>query len=824
MRKLILSFFLFYICLAAMANSLHPDEKTLLLRMLESAELDSTSLAFEKDWDLSTKYKLPDQLAELQNPWLAFDKLDDLRELLSRGQRDHTWWQDFSLYAQGKALHREQDMVDNNELFETELRRLWSASVRSPRDIVDFAQRVLADFRDDLSEILPYEPATADSLSSFYFQAFSEAEDSLALKQFLQKEKLPVRINTSPLDWSQRLDCIHMGGLYSAFGRYRIFFELLKEEAPKLQYRNSRPQRYNTPFGEIVIGTLGDDHYDSFGINRLCLLIEPGGNDIYAQKIATSADKPFYIVLDLAGDDIYQNRNWGEQFTVCQGFGISADISGNDIYRGGDYAFSAGIGIQLHEDLQGEDIYDSGIFSQGAAFFGASLLIDEAGDDLYSATTMAQGMGSTCGMGAILDLGGSDRYLLGRKYTHAPLMPNDYRSMGQGMGFGFRPDFAGGTGMLYDRTGNDKYLGGIYAQGVGYWYATGILIDEEGNDVYNAVYYPQGSGIHLANGYLYDGAGDDAYYTRNGPGQGAGHDWALGILLDKSGDDAYSIPGGNGLGLNNSVGIFVDSRGNDRYERKVSNAYGFGSFSRSAGAIGLFLDTAGTDSYPDTLFTDNQTWIRGKYGIGWDLEHFAADEVDAAPFVEDALVDSLASIDIIFAAASEWEVGSAVKRVRNARRLLANRAEEAIPYILENKLDSKSGLEYRALEEFLDSSDRFKQELYSYLDDADSLKAKNALSLIAGTGDSLLIEPIKRFLTTGKYRTACLGALGAVKTAESIAILNTWCHSEVERYRYIAARSLLAIGSPEAKAILRSLAGDPSFLIRSMVRNLPEDN
>jgi HEAT repeat protein len=123
---------------------------------------------------------------------------------------------------------------------------------------------------------------------------------------------------------------------------------------------------------------------------------------------------------------------------------------------------------------------------------------------------------------------------------------------------------------------------------------------------------------------------------------------------------------------------------------------------------------------------------------------------------------------------------------------------------LENKLDSKSGLEYRALEEFLDSSDIFKQELYSYLDDADSLKAKNALSLIAGTGDSLLIEPIKRFLTTGKYRTAWLGALGAVKTAESIAILNTWCHSEVERYRYIAARSLLAIGSPEAKAILRN--------------------
>jgi hypothetical protein len=106
-------------------------------------------------------------------------------------------------------------------------------------------------------------------------------------------------------------------------------------------------------------------------------------------------------------------------------------------------------------------------------------------------------------------------------------MPNDYRTMGQGMGFGMRPDYAGGLGLLYDKSGNDKYIGGVYAQGVGYWYATGILIDESGNDVYNAIYYPQGSGIHLASGILYDGAGDDTYYSRNGPGQGAGHDWAL---------------------------------------------------------------------------------------------------------------------------------------------------------------------------------------------------------------------------------------------------------------------------------------------------------
>ena len=46
--------------------------------MLDTAGLDASSLCFEKDWDLSCKYKLDWQLRQLQNPWQAFE---DLREL-----------------------------------------------------------------------------------------------------------------------------------------------------------------------------------------------------------------------------------------------------------------------------------------------------------------------------------------------------------------------------------------------------------------------------------------------------------------------------------------------------------------------------------------------------------------------------------------------------------------------------------------------------------------------------------------------------------------------------------------------------------------------
>ncbi len=50
----------------------------------------------------------------------------------------------------------------------------------------------------------------------------------------------------------------------------------------------------------------------------------------------------------------------------------------------------------------------------------------------------------------LLDGQGNDIYSAGGKYKHAPLVPDDFRSLGQGFGFGMRPDFAGGIGVLCD--------------------------------------------------------------------------------------------------------------------------------------------------------------------------------------------------------------------------------------------------------------------------------------------------------------------------------------------------------------------------------------
>jgi len=404
------------------------------------------------------------------------------------------------------------------------------------------------------------------------------------------------------------------------------------------------------------------------------------------------------------------------------------------------------------------------------------------------------------------------------------LMPNDYRTMGQGMGFGMRPALAGGLGLLYDRDGNDRYIGGVYAQGVGYWYATGVLIDESGNDIYNAVYYPQGSGIHMAAGFLYDHEGDDAYYSRNGPGQGAGHDWSFGMLVDAAGNDAYSIHGGNGLGLSNSLGIFVDKSGDDRYERNEAQNYGNGAFSRSTGSIGLFLDAGGKDLYPEGVMANDSTWVKGKYGIGRDLElNLLAKEEQESDVEQLEAPAEDAPIEDIFSAAAEWEVGSAVNRVRAAREIMKNRAEEMRPYILEHKLSSDSGLEYRAIDAFLRSDSAFQQALLTYVDDPDSLKAKNAISLLAGVQDMQLLPLLKTHLENGRYLATCISSLGNLESEQSLQLLMKYRDLSNERLRFLVVRSIAAFKSEEAKSALQGFQTDDSFLIQALLRNLPED-
>ena len=814
--------------MAANQSLLTPAETGQLIQMLQEANLDSLSLNFEKNWDLSTKFKLDWQLNQLQKPWQALSDIQELREACVVADTLPAAIPSLLQKLGSIAFNRQPEEFDRIYTSSAEFyTHQFGKQVKKPVDMVKFYEAQLEPLNLQLTDAS--RDCTQEQLSqlaSFWHWCFIEGEDREKYDEYYKEKGFPPYDSLEVKVVYELMERFNLQSLLSSGIRYQALSDVILEQGRSLKYNNNKPTVRKTKWGLAIIGSPGNDFYTSkmFEEKAVCFIFEPGGNDVYEMNLHTDFHNSFYFLADLSGDDAYRNSTPAGIFCSSFGFGCSYDESGNDLYQTDDFAFSSFMGVNIHQDTAGDDTYRSGLFSQAAAMFGVSLLLDNAGNDTYQASVTSQGLGSTHGVGALLDQSGADTYTLGGKYYHEPLMPLDFITLGQGMGLGLRPDLAGGVGLLYDGTGSDRYQGGVYAQGSGYWYAVGALLDETGNDVYNTVYYPQGSGIHLANGFLFDGAGDDAYYSRNGPGQGAAHDWGMAMFIEGGGNDAYSIPGGNGLALTNSVAVFVDKSGDDRYERREVQNYGSANMARSTGGIGLFLDAGGKDIYPDSLQANNKTWQQGTYGVGRDIElNFITKSAIETLAEAAALPDSTADIADIFAAASEWEVGSAVQRVRKAREILLARAEEAIPYVLKEKMSSDDGLEYRALEALARNSRNFIDALYPLIEGADSLAAKNAMSLIAGVGDSLLVEYVERLMVQKKYQTACLSVLSGVNTARSVELLQSYIHHPSERYRYIVARSLLQIKHPSARSTLLQMSDDSSFLVQALIRNLPPE-
>lgn len=779
-----------------------------LAEMLATEDFTLDHTAFYRDWDPDCAAKSEWHLRVLQGGFDALEPISKLRSTL-RDSSEAEILRHLGNIAKPDPFYS----LSLPEFRATNTKELFAYAEHGFRAINSLYQKSFAALSS----------AQQDSLAAFLMMLMPEAEDSQYYREYFQRHNLPWQEDYDLVSYVKLILKLDLGALVAA----QEAMLTLRDNLAAHSIHNPAPIIHQSQFGTMIIGSFANDVYSPKTIpnlaeNPVCLIIDPQGDDIYDIPLFSSRHNPLMLLIDSQGNDLY--RSTEPSFFARQGIFCSLDVAGDDIYQLADFSFSAVMGALHHSDESGNDNYQGGIFSQAAAILGIAVLIDRQGNDNYRAHSLAQAFGGTYGAGLLADFHGADTYYLGGRYFHAPLMPNEYRTMGQGMGFGLRPSLAGGLGVLYDGSGNDKYLGGVYAQGVGYWYATGILMDESGNDVYNAVYYPQGSGIHLASGILLDAEGNDAYYSRNGPGQGAGHDYGFGILIDQAGDDAYSIHGGGGLGLSNSLGIFVDVKGNDRYERREVQNYGSANFSRNSGGIGLFLDAGGEDLYSDTSKGDNQDWSHGTYGFGRDADLFptpvseAKEDVTQLPAPE-----TDAPIEEIFSAASEWEVGNTINRVREARRILLERADEAREYILEHKLANDSGLEYRALQAFCRDDSLFRDLLLPRTADQDSTKAKTAISLLAGMRDSRILPYLETHLAEGRYFVTCISALGNMDSPQSLQLLIPHIHNPNERLRFLVARSLSLHQSAEAKKTLEQYREDPSFLIQALIRNLPKE-
>ncbi len=321
--------------------------------------------------------------------------------------------------------------------------------------------------------------------------------------------------------------------------------------------------------GWVVVGSLANNTYD---MGRIAAVFEPGGDDAYIWSTLHTGNQG---IIDLAGNDQYKGGDQQGPAGAILGLSLIDDAAGDDQYSGPLLSCGAGMfGVGILIDRSGNDRYRTGAWSMGAGILGAGFLFDQSGSDAYESTVYSQGLGGPLGIGALVDTKGDDLYRVDGAFPSVYGTPAVSYAMSQGVGFGARQLIAGGVGLLADFSGNDRYEGGEYAQGGGYFYGFGMLFDQSGNDLYRGNRYAQGFSAHQAVGVLIDISGDDTYWSMTSAGQGAAWDTSISLLIDAAGDDTYrGIYLSQGSAAQQALAMFCDLDGTDHY-------VGFGSMSQ----------------------------------------------------------------------------------------------------------------------------------------------------------------------------------------------------------------------------------------------------
>lgn len=299
------------------------------------------------------------------------------------------------------------------------------------------------------------------------------------------------------------------------------------------------------------------------------------------------------------------------------------DFGGNDDYRGRVGAGLGSVGALI--DLGGNDRFLCSDLSMGAGLLGIGLVYDEGGNDTFSGRSMCFGSG-LAGVGGMSRTGGNDFY--------------QTKAMGQGFG-------VFGMGVLRDSAGRDVYDLQLCGQGCALTAGVGWLVDGSGGDSYRAgglylnsplfadVYYSfaQGcgmgyrldtGGISGGIGLITDLGGDDAYIGETYC-QAASYWFGVGSLYDSTGHDTYSAYHyAQASAMHMCSAFLFDIAGDDAYVTKFGASLSIGHDY----GVSFLLDRAGNDLY---FARDSSPGVGNANGLGIFIDSAGEDRFQGPP-------------------------------------------------------------------------------------------------------------------------------------------------------------------------------------------------
>ncbi|MGA2033667.1 MAG: hypothetical protein ABSG68_15540 [Thermoguttaceae bacterium] len=199
-------------------------------------------------------------------------------------------------------------------------------------------------------------------------------------------------------------------------------------------------QGFGGPLGFGLLDDLkGDDHYYCGGLYPNSYKPETPGYEGWGQGVGAGirqvASGGIGVLLDGAGDDVYEFDYLSHGGGYWCGVGLARDFAGNDKRLICQKAFNGG--------PRTEPLFQR--FGCGwGCHYAVGFCFDDSGNDVYQGTIMGSGMGWDCSVGVLCDFGGHDRYEAAGGLT-------------QGCGA------QASLGILFDYGGDDVYLG--YGQG-----------------------------------------------------------------------------------------------------------------------------------------------------------------------------------------------------------------------------------------------------------------------------------------------------------------------------------------------------------------------
>jgi hypothetical protein len=200
-------------------------------------------------------------------------------------------------------------------------------------------------------------------------------------------------------------------------------------------------QGFGGPLGFGVLDDLeGNDHYYAGGLYRDSYPETPGYEG-WSQGVGAGirqvANGGIGVILDGAGDDVYEFDYISHGGGYWLGMGFARDFAGNDRRLAGGTQKNFNGGPREYPPYQR--------FSCGfGCHYALGFCFDDEGNDTYCGTIMGLGFGWDLSVGVLCDFGGNDRYEATGGHTE-----------GNGA--------QASLGILFDYGGDDVYTG--YSQG-----------------------------------------------------------------------------------------------------------------------------------------------------------------------------------------------------------------------------------------------------------------------------------------------------------------------------------------------------------------------